>query len=225
MPKSHLVEAEGLVLNRAPAGERHLRLTLLTPSLGLIIALFRESRPAGGTATKSSRTRAGVMEQPDVFDHANVQLETPKPGAAHGAAYFVREYKVLRRHAGLGRHYAALESAAALATFVAHNARHFETCAPVFDLCRKAFAALDEGAAPEAVRLKALFLIARAEGYAALEQWFPALSGPDQALVLFVINRPAAEAAALAAADATRLPRLRRAFERWLAEHTDLEIK
>ena len=225
MPKSHLVDAEGLVLNRSPAGERHLRLTLLTPALGLITALFRESRPAGGVATKSSRVRSGVMEQPDVFDHANVQLEAPKPGAAHSSAYFVREYKVLRRHAGLGRRYPALEAAAGLSTFVAHNARHFETCAPVYDLCRRAFAALDEGAAPEAVRLKALFLIARAEGYAALEQWLPSLPTADQALILTVINRPAAEAAALAVEDATRLPRLRRAFERWLAEHTDLEIK
>jgi hypothetical protein len=225
MPR--LLEAEGLVLDRVLAGERHLRLTLLTPALGVITALLRESRPASAKAKASSRARATppLAQQPDVFDHAAVQLEPPRAGAAHRQVYFLREYKVLRRHAGLGRSYPALEAAAALSRLIAHNAVHFETCAPVFDLCVKAFAVLDTGAPPEAVRLKALFLIARAEGYAAREQWLPDLTAADQVLVLDVLNRPANEAAALTPAETARLPKLRRAFERWLAEHTDLEVK
>ncbi|HTB62392.1 MAG TPA: hypothetical protein VK737_02290 [Opitutales bacterium] len=220
----NLLEAEGLVLDRVPSGERHQRLILLTPSLGIISALARESRPAGATAT-SAKKRSGAPQRPDIFDHATMRLETPDSGNTHSRVYFLAEYKVLRRHAGLGRSYAALQAASGLAKLVAHNAVHFETCAPVFELCCKALDALDTGAPPEAVRLKALFLLARAEGYAALEQWLPALNVADQELARAVLSRPAAEAAALVAGDTARLPKMRENFERWLVAHTDLEVK
>lgn len=223
MPR--LLEAEGLVLDRKPSGERHLRLSLLTPTLGLVSALVRESRPAGAKSGATSKKRAGAPQRPDIFDLAAVRLEAPEAGGAHPTMYFVAEYKVLRRHAGLGRSYSALEAAAGLAKLITRNAAHFETCAPVFDLCRKALDALEGGAPPEAVRLKALYLLARAEGYAALEQWRPALSEADGELAGTVFNRPVAEVAGLAAGELGRLTKLREAFERWLAEHTDLEVK
>jgi len=218
MPR--LLEAEGLVLNRTPAGEHHLRLKLLTPAHGLLTALLRESR-AKRTGRRSKTTAPAT--QPDVFDHAAVMLEPPAPGAAHGSVYFVREYKVVRRHAGLGLRYPALTAASALANLVGRHAAHFETCAPVFALCLQAFAALDEGAPPDAVHLKALFLLARAEGYPAREQWLPMLSDEDRAVALAVLNHPAAAATLLPAADLARLPHLLRACEHWLAEHTDLD--
>jgi hypothetical protein len=223
MPR--LLEAEGLVLDRKPSGERHLRLTLLTPTLGLVSVLARESRPAGAKAGAASKKRGAAPQRPDIFDLAAVRLQAPQASGAHPHVYFLAEYKVLRRHAGLGRNYAALEAAAGLARLVTRNAAHFETCAPVFDLCRKALDALDGGAPPEAVRLKALYLLARAEGYAAREQWLPALGAENAALANAVLHRPAAEAAALAADDLGRLAKLREAFERWLLEHTDLELK
>src|SRR5262249_54040796 len=159
-----LLEAEGLVLDRKLAGENHLRLTLLTPTLGIVLALTRESRPAGRLPS-AAKKRAGPPQRPDIFDHATVHLEARDDDDAHSNLHFLREYKILRRHAGLGRSYAALEAASGIASLVAHNAKHFETCAPVFDLCRKSLDALDSGASPEAVRLKALFLLAKAEGY------------------------------------------------------------
>jgi len=223
MPRSQ--EAEGLVLDRQPAGERHLRLTLLTRTLGLVSALARESRPAGAQAGATARKRGAAPQRPDIFDVAAVRLETPPAGGAHPQMYFLTEYKVLRRHAGLGRNYAALEAAAGLARLIRRNATHFETCAPVFDLGCKALEALEGGAPPEAVRLKALYLLARAEGYAAREQWLPGLRPADATLARAVLHRPAAEAAALAAGDLGRLAKLRQAFERWLEEHTDMELK
>ncbi len=220
-----LLEAEGLVLDREPAGERFLRLTLLSPTLGLVSVLVRESRPAGGKSSASTKKSGGPAQRPDIFDHASVRLQIPEAGGGHPHLYFLTEYKVLRRHAGLGRSYAALEAAAGLSKLVSHNSKHFETCAPVFDLCKKALDALDSGAPPEAVRLKTLFILARAEGYAAREHWLPTLPAASQALAFAVLNRPAAEAAALAVGDATQLPKLRQNFERWLSEHTDLEVK
>jgi recombinational DNA repair protein (RecF pathway) len=217
---SRQLEAEALVLHRSPAGEHHLRLTLLSPTLGLLTAMVRESRASG---KKSSRSKAAVSAQPDVFDHAVVQLSAPAPGAAAGAVYFIGEYQVQRRHSGLGRSYPALAAAAALAALIVRHAVHFESCAPVFALCCQALAALDAGAPPEAVHLKALFLLASAEGYAAREQWLPMLSPEDRDLALAVLNQPVAVAAGLPPAHAARLPRLRQACERWLAEHTDLD--
>ncbi len=221
MPR--FVEAEGLVLDSKPSGERYLRLTLLSPTLGLMTAMARDIRASAKPATRKKTKSA--PSRPDIFDHAAMQLEPPAAGAVHPNFYFLREYKVLRRHAGLGKSYAALEAAAGLARLVTHNAPHFETCAPVYELCRKALDALENGAPPEAVRLKAMFLLASAEGYAAREQWLPALPAADQAVVITVLNRPASEAASLAAEAISRLPKLRLAFERWLEEHTDLEVK
>jgi len=217
------VEAEGLVLDSKPTGERHLRLTLLSPTLGLVTAMVRDSRSSTKPAT-SKKTKS-ASSRPDIFDRAAMQLEIPDAGTVHPNFYFLREYKVLHRHTGLGKSYAALEAAAGLSRLVAHNAPHFETCAPVYELCGKALESLENGAPPEAVRLKALFLLASAEGYAAREQWLPELPVTDQAVVITIMNRPASEAANLATDDAARLPKLRTAFERWLDEHTDLEVK
>ena len=216
---SRLLEAEGLVLDRVSAGEHHLRLTLLTPAPGLLIAMLRESRGAG----KNSRAASPSATRPDVFDLAAVILEAPKPGAAHGTVHFVREYKVLRRHAGLGARYPALAAASALASLVARHAIHFETCAHVFALCRQAFAALDDGSPPEAVHLKALFILAHTQGYPAREQWLALLSPDDRTLALTILGQPAADASRLSPADTARLPQLRQACEHWLAEHTDLD--
>jgi hypothetical protein len=217
MPR--LLAVEGLVLDRLPAGERHLRLALLTAGPGLLTVMLRQS--AGASPKPASRARA--IARPDVFDHADVVLEAPADGAAPGATYFVREYKIIRRHAGLAKRYEALATAAALARLVARHAGHFETCAPVFDLCRKAWAALEEGAPPEAVHFKALYLLARDEGYPAREQWLPSLKLEDRELALAVLRQPSAKAAGVG--DAESRARLRRAFERWLAGHTDFEME
>ncbi len=221
MPR--LLEAEGLVLDKKPAGERHLQLKILSPALGLISALVRESRAPGQAA--KPRKKTGGTQRPDIFDHAALQLQSPEAGGAHPHVYFVAEYKVLHRQAGLARSYEALQTAATLAELVIRNAAHFETCAPVFDLCLKALGALDGGAPPEAVRLKALFLLARAEGYAAKEHWLPTLPAAEAALALTVLNQPTTKAAEMPATDLSRLPKLRAALERWLGEHTDLEAK
>jgi len=218
----NIVETEGLVLDRKPSGERHLRLTVLSPTLGLITAMARDSR-ASAKPTTVRKTKS-APSRPDIFDRAMMRMELPDSGTVHPNFYFVREYKVLHRHAGLGKSYAALEAAAGLANLVGRNAAHFETCAPVYDLCCKALEALESGAPPEAVRLKALFLLASAEGYAAREQWLPALSAADQTIVVTVLKRPASEATNLAAEAIGRLSKLRVAFERWLEEHTDLEV-
>jgi len=196
---------------------------LLSPTLGLVMATVRDSRAsAKPTTSKKSKT---ASSRPDIFDQAAVQLEIPAAGTVHSNFYFLREYKVLHRHTGLGKSYAALEAAAGLARLIAHNAEHFETCAPVYELCRKALEALENGAPPEAVRLKAMFLLADNEGYAAREQWLPELPVADQAIAFAVLSRPTSEAASLDTEAAARLPKLRVAFERWLEQHTDLEVK
>jgi hypothetical protein len=83
------LEAEGLVLDSKPSGERHLRLTLLSPTLGLITAMARDSRPSAkaGAAKKNNPSRM----RPDIFDLATVQLEIPDAGTVHANFYFLRE--------------------------------------------------------------------------------------------------------------------------------------
>ncbi len=217
-----VLEAEALVLDRVDAGEHHVRLTLLTPAPGLVVAMFRPAR--GGKSGARAKGQTAGSARPDVFDHAAVLLHSPKAGAAHGSVYFIQEYKVLQRHAGLARSYEALEAAAGLAKLIMRNSVHFESCQEVFKLCRQALGALEAGAPPEVVRFKALFLLARAEGYPAREQWLPTLAAEDRELAQSLLRRPVAETVDLPAESLARVSRLRVGCERWLAEHTDLEL-
>ncbi|MEY2882002.1 MAG: hypothetical protein RLZZ15_4382, partial [Verrucomicrobiota bacterium] len=135
-----------------------------------------------------------------------------------GRTWFVKETRLLTRHADLGRSYEALVAASTLASLVARNPVHEESRPAVATLLRTAFAALAAGARPDIVYFKSLFCFARDEGYPLKQQWFPLLPDDERAAVAPLLNRPLS---AQTAAPATVL-HLQHLLENYLRSHTEI---
>lgn len=152
----------------------------------------------------------------DLFDEASLVLE----GAPSGDAWFVRDARLIVRHAGIGRRYESLLQASAFAALVARNPGPDESHAAVHALLRVAFASFASSDRPDIVHLKSLYCFARDEGYPVREHWFPALRADDRPLAAEIINRPLAAQTA-ATADVARLLR---DLEHYLRVHTELRF-
>lgn len=194
-----------LVLARQPAGaDKFDQLTLFSPAHGLLAALARVSRkPTAPTL--------------DLFDEAEFWLESSN----QGRTWFVKEHQLVRRPEGIGRSYAALQCAAAVAALIARNPVSDDSREPVADLLRRTFAALAEGARPDIVWLKSLYCFLRDEGYPVRQQWWPQLPADARDTAARLLNQPAA---ALAGTDAAEVTRVVRHLEHWLHAETELRL-
>lgn len=168
---------DALVLRREPAGERHLRVTLLDAAHGAVTLLHRPVAKAGSPTVT-----------PDLFDDAEVFPDTPKRGDA--ASRFVREYRLVRRRAGIARDYARLEAASRIAFLLAANPHPPDSRHATLALARTAFDALDSRPAPEATLLKFLRTLARDEGWPVREHWEAALPAGLAASLRLILATP-----------------------------------
>jgi len=198
------LKTRGIVLDRRPAGEHHLRLDLLSPEDGAILCLLRPSRKHPGA-------------QPALFDEAELALERPRKG---GSGYFVREYRPLRRHPGIAASYRALTEACALAAILRANLDHTEDFAAVGALLEKALGGYEKNLRPEACTLKSLYLYARQEGYPVREGWRAGLPEGEASALEAVLREPLEEQSTPPA----QLAQLRQALETWLERETDIRI-
>ncbi|MGF1448209.1 MAG: hypothetical protein ACFB20_02200 [Opitutales bacterium] len=160
------LQASGLILDRQPAGEHHLRLALLTADQGMLAPFWRPARKSSGK----------TGEAPDLFDEGECSLER----ARQGDGLFVKEFRLERRRGELARHYAAFQTASRLAAFFARNAPHLPETAAVLQLCRTALDRLGAGAPPAVVYLKTLVRFCQEEGYPVRQEWLTSLP-PDLA--------------------------------------------
>lgn len=149
-------ELSAIVLGIEPQGEGFLRLSVLGREHGLQSVLLRLSRRKAA---------------PDLFDQLEVFWQQ-RPGSGIG---FVIETRLLQRFERLGNSLAALSTASAHARIVARNASHFEDPAPIHDLTLQLLQHLQEGLDPALASLKALYLLARAEGFPVKEAWLQRL--------------------------------------------------
>jgi recombinational DNA repair protein (RecF pathway) len=157
-----------LVLGREPSGESHLLLSLLEPEEGLHRCLIRASRKGDG--------------KPDIFDEAEVALEKPKGGVNR----FIREYRVIHRHTGIGRSTQALERASRLGNIVRRNPPPPESAAVAFRIVLETLGAMATRPRPDAAYLKALWLLLKDGGWPVEADWLGRLGtrATDAASVL-----------------------------------------
>ncbi len=201
------VDTEGLVLRREETGESHTRLVVLSQEHGVLNCLRRRGKG------KTAATGASA----DLFDEAALRLEAP---ALHTGTWFVKEYRVLRRHEGIGRNYAALRAACAFADVLARNPPPAEFAMELHRLTSQVLGAFETGVRPDCALLKGLYLLARTEGYAAREHWWETLPAADRATAAEVLNTPLPEQTAPPAA----VERLLQTFRKWLREETDFVV-
>lgn len=202
---------EALVLQRHPPSENFQRLALFSPSEGNLAALQRV------VARKSAPEAAPA----DLFDELQLRLETGRQAAGGaGSLWFVKESRLLTRHAGIGRSYDALRLACELSALVVRNPVPAESLAPVYALLRQAFAAFATGVRPDVVAFKGLYCFARDEGYPLKQDWLPTLPAADRETVAGLLARPLADQTAAT----TETTRLHRRLADYLRAHTELHL-
>ncbi|MEO0054374.1 MAG: hypothetical protein RLZZ50_321 [Verrucomicrobiota bacterium] len=205
----HQTEAHLLAL--APHAGDHLVLTCFSPSDGLFSALLRPGRVA---KTDASPT-------PDLFDRLALDLRHAK-GAPASGPWFVREHRILSRHAGIGRDYATLSAASRLARVVTKNPVPEDSRAAIDALLTQAFSAFARPESrPDLVFFKSLYLFARDEGLPLKQHWLPALPPGDRAHVAAALALPSDAPEAPAASD---LARVTKRLEAYLITEADLQI-
>ena len=152
----------------------------------------------------------------DLFDEAALALESSN----QGRTWFVKEARLLTRHAAIGASYETLLRASALAELVARNPVLEDSRRGVAELLRSAFAAFAAGGRADIIHFKALYHFARDEGYPLREQWFPTLPAADRAVVAILLNRPLSEQTATA----EEVARLERRLAEYLRGHTEIIV-
>lgn len=197
------LQTDAFVLLKRPPADSFQRFTLFSATHGSLLALQRIPKKTAATSVAL-----------DLFDEVSLHLESSN----QGQTWFVKEARLIARHADLGRSYETLRLASALASLVARNAVPEESRAAVASLMRQALASFASGARPDFVWFKSLYRFARDEGYPVKEEWFPSLSSTERTAVATLLNQPLAAQTATSDAVAGFTRRL----EDYLRGHTEI---
>jgi hypothetical protein len=200
-----ILTTDALVLRAWPPTDKFQGFTLFTPTHGALRIQQRIPK-------KPSAAHLAL----DLFDEVSFLLE----GTAQGDAWFVKEARLVIRHAGIGRRYESLRQASAFAQLASRNPGSEESYPAIHALLRTAFTAFASSDRPDIVYLKSLYCFARDEGYAVKQQWFPALPSADRPLAIALINQPLATQTT-PPADVTRLLHN---LEHYLRAHTEIHL-
>jgi hypothetical protein len=200
------IQTDAFVLLKRPAADAFQSFSAFSAEHGPLLLLQRVGKKS-----------AGVSVTLDLFDEAAFVLESSN----QGRTWFVKEARLIARHADIGRSYEALQRASVFSALIARNPVDEESRAAVAELLRAAFAAFASGVRPDIVYFKSLYRFARDEGYPLKQQWFPTLPSADRAVVATLLNRPLAEQTAEPAA----VTRLQRRLEEYLRGHTEILLE
>jgi recombinational DNA repair protein (RecF pathway) len=195
------LHTEAFVLLKKPPSDRFQQLTLLSAAYGPLTALRR----------LSARDTSPAL---DLFDEADLMLESSN----QGRTWFVKEARLLQRHAAIGRSYDALRFASAFAVVLARNAVEEVSRASVYALARQTFAVFATAGRPEIVYFKALYCFARDEGYPVKQEWWQGLPPAERPAAADLLNQPLASQPAPAAA----VSRLTALLEDYLRTRTEI---
>lgn len=169
-----LLSTEGFLLDRQETGESYFRYQVLSREHGLLLCLKRQA------------VKRTPRSQPDLFDLAALELEQP----ARSKSWFIREYRLLKRHSAIGSNYEALRYASEFSRILVKNLEHAESFTGIYRLCARAFESWEAGMLPEVVFFKCLYVFAREEGYAVKQHWRASLSSSNEDAVMAILNQP-----------------------------------
>lgn len=194
-----------LILRLAPSGESFLKMDVISPEFGAFLCLKRISKKNSQQTT------------PDLFDSAEIQLETSKQGTAR----FVREYQLIQRREAIGRSYHSLRHASEFSALIARNGPHMAEPEALFELVERTLNAFTAGKAPDVVHLKAVYMLLKNEGYPIRESWWPNLPATLRDTAKTLINEPAPEQTDAATREGCE--QIAQSLYRWLERETDLK--
>ncbi len=200
------LQTTAFVLARQQSGSDTFEsVSLFGAEHGIQPAHLRLSKKPGSTAAL------------DLFDEAEFWLESSN----QGRTWFIKEHRLLSRHAGLGRSYDSLRCASALAALLLRNPVPDESREPIAALLRQTFAALATHDRADIVWLKTLFCLLRDEGYPVKQHWWPQLPADLRDPAAQLLNQPLAAQST----DAATVARLTRHLEDWLHAETEIKLR
>lgn len=202
----HPITERALVLRIAPSGESFQKIDILTPNSGTFLCLKRLSK-------KNQQTAA-----PDLFDTADIHLETSKQGTAR----FVNDYQLLHRRTTIGQSYRKLQYASDFCALIAQNGPHMADSAALYQICERTLNAFAERDVPSIVFLKAVYILLKDEGYPVRESWWAQLPAHLREPGKQLINQPTPDRAAPEQLEACTL--ISRHLCHWLRRETDLML-
>lgn len=164
-----------LVLRKEPSGESFLKLHLLGPELGCALCLKRVSSK-----------KQSLKAVPDLFDTADVQLDTAKSGTTQ----FVAEYQVTRRRSEIGLSYRSLRYASDFSNLLILNGSHLPDLDLLHQLAEKSMDAFAAQLEPSVVYLKSLYLLLKDEGYPVRESWWPRIPAAQRSTTRELLAQP-----------------------------------
>ena len=152
-------QIRGIVLNKVPTGENHLRYTFLSSTLGLQSALFRV------------RTKNGTPPAPDFFDLVELSIRHSTKGSI---LPFAKESEclVLSKRSELGTNHNRFVAASRISRLFLDNGIHLFEPSSTFSLLENSLDALIGGGDTTIIHLKTLFVFARGEGHPVKQAWF-----------------------------------------------------
>lgn len=200
------LQTTAFILGRQPSGsDAFEQLHAFSASDGMLLCLRRVAAKSGTGAPPI-----------DLFDETELWLES----SSQGRTWFVKEHRHVARHQGIGRSYAALQAAAALARLIQRNPVPDDSRAPITALLRQSLTALDLGGRPDLVWFKALFCFLRDEGYPVKQHWWPQLEAGDRAAVAQILAQPLAEQNP----EPALVEHLTQLLSRWVAGDTEIKL-
>ena len=168
-----------LILRLEHSGESFLKVHLLGPEAGLVLCMKRVS--------KKNRSSQPV---PDLFDTAEVALETSKQGTMQ----FVRDYHLIERRAAIGRDYRRLQRASEFTQLLVLNAAHMPDLPALYELVARSLDGFSRRPTPDVVFLKSVFLLLKEEGYPVHQSWWSHLPPTLRAATKNLIEQPSPDA-------------------------------
>ena len=199
-----LLSTEGYVLDRQETGESYRRYQILSSEHGLLLCLKRQA------------VKRAPRSQPDLFDLAALELEQP----SRSKSWFIREYRLLKRHTSIGGNYEALRYASEFSRILVKNLEHIESFSGIYSLCARAFESWEAGVRPDVVFFKCLYVFTREEGYAVKQQWRVSLNPANEEAVTSILNQPVETQEY----EPEKVEELIKYLKLWLAGYTDILV-
>jgi recombinational DNA repair protein (RecF pathway) len=168
-----------LVLRLESSGESFLKVHLLGPEDGLFLCMKRVSKKGPSN-----------QPVPDLFDTAEVSLETSKQGTMQ----FVRDYHPIVRRTQIGRNYRRLQRASEFSQLLVLNAAHMPDLPTLYQLVARSLDAFSQRSTADVVFLKSVFLLLKEEGYPVHQSWWSHLPPTLRAATKPLIEQPSPDA-------------------------------
>ena len=200
------VTERALVLRIAASGESFHKIDILTAESGTFLCLKRLPK------NRSQST------EPDLFDTADIQLETAKQGTVR----FVKDYQLVHRHSAIGQSYHKLQHASDFCALIAQNGPYMADHAALYQITERTLDAFAQRALPSIVFLKAIYILLKDEGYPVRESWWPELPANLREAAKQLINPPTPDSAAPEKLEACA--QISRNLCHWLRRETDLML-